>query len=140
MIRFENTVTISRPRAEVFGYLAELENLPRWNYAIAATRKLDPGPVTVGTRYSQLRTVPARREETFEVAEYEPDAKLTVHGRFGPFTGDLSYLLAADGGSTVLTNAVALDGPRLATRQIRSAVAANLAVLRQILEGPEAHA
>src|SRR3954451_9278443 len=98
MIRFENTVTIGRPRAEVFGYLAELENLPRWNYAIAATRKLDPGPVAAGTRYSQLRTVPARREETFEVAEYEPDVKLTLHGRFGPFTGELSYLLAADGG------------------------------------------
>ncbi len=140
MIRFENAVTINRPRAAVFAYLADFENLPRWNYAIASTRKLDPGPVAVGTRYLQARTIPTRSEETFEVTEFEPDTRVAIRGGFGPFHGDLSYVFESSGDATVLTNAVSLNGPRLASRQIRSAVAANLEVLRQILEQSEGQA
>jgi uncharacterized protein YndB with AHSA1/START domain len=39
-MRFSNTITIDRPASAVFAYLAELENLPRWNYAISETHKL----------------------------------------------------------------------------------------------------
>jgi uncharacterized protein YndB with AHSA1/START domain len=138
MIRFENTVEIARPPAAVFAYLAALENIPAWNYAIAATRKLDPGPVDVGIRYVQTRTIPARSEERFEVSQFDPDRKLAIRGRFGPFTGEITYLLAAVGSATMLTNTVALNIPRLAAplvnRQVKTAVAANLDVLRQILE------
>jgi uncharacterized membrane protein len=42
---FENTVTIRRPIAAVFAFLADFENIPAWNYAIVETRKVSPGPV-----------------------------------------------------------------------------------------------
>jgi uncharacterized membrane protein len=38
-VNFGNTVTIQRPCTEVFAFLADLENLPRWNYAISRTSK-----------------------------------------------------------------------------------------------------
>ncbi|HZW41718.1 MAG TPA: SRPBCC family protein, partial [Agromyces sp.] len=66
-MKFTNVVTINRPRAEVFAYLARFENIPRWNYAISETRQLTSGRVGVGTRYRQLRTLPSRSEEEFEV-------------------------------------------------------------------------
>jgi len=138
MIVFENTIEIARDPAAVFAYLADPENLPAWNYAIEKTRKLDAGPVGVGSRYVQTRTVPARSEETFEVTEFEPGRRLALRGRFGPFTGELGYLLEPSGPGTDLTNTVGLDGPRLlgplAARPIRTAVAANLQVLRRTLE------
>ena len=59
MQTFENTVTIQRPADEVFAFLADFENIPRWNYAIEETKKASAGPVGVGTRYRQTRTVPA---------------------------------------------------------------------------------
>lgn len=138
MIRFENTIEIARDPSAVFAYLADLENLPVWNYAIEKTRKLDPSPVGVGSRYVQIRTVPARSEETFEVTEFEPGRGLVLRGRFGPFTGEFSYVLESSGPATVLTNTVALDVPRLlaplAARQLKTAIAANLRALRRTLE------
>ena len=60
MATFENTVTIRRPIEEVFGFLADFENVPKWNYAIVETHKVSQGPVGVGTIYQQVRSVPSR--------------------------------------------------------------------------------
>ena len=142
-MRFVNTITIDRAPGGVFAYLAEFENVPRWNYAIAETRKVTDGPVGVGARYLQLRTIPTRSEETFEVVEFEPDRRLVIRGQIGPFSGDIVYLLEGAANATVLTNTCDLraHGPLsvvapLATRRVQSAVAANLDVLKQILERP----
>ena len=86
-MKFVNTITINREPAAVFSYLAEFENVPQWNYAIAKTQKVTDGPVQVGARYRQLRTVPARSEECFEVVEYEPDRRLRIRGQLGPCPG-----------------------------------------------------
>ena len=82
---FKNTVTIDRPTEEVFAFLADFENVPRWNYAIDATRKATPGPVAVGTTYRQTRSIPSRSEEGFEVTAFEMDKRLAVRGQIGPF-------------------------------------------------------
>ena len=42
MASFTNVVEISRPAPEVFAFLADLENRPKWNYAITKTRKTSP--------------------------------------------------------------------------------------------------
>ena len=140
-MKFTNSVTVNRPRSEVFAYLAAFENIPRWNYAIEQTRKITDGPVGVGTRYRQTRTLPRRSEEMFEVIAFEPEHTIVVRGDLGPFHGDSTYVLEPAGGGTVLTNTMDLTatGPLrvlapLATSRISSAVAANLDVLRQILE------
>jgi uncharacterized protein YndB with AHSA1/START domain len=40
-----DTVVIRRPPREVFRFLADLENIPKWNYAIMETEKTSQGPV-----------------------------------------------------------------------------------------------
>ena len=80
-MQFANTITIARRPAEVFAYLAHFENVPLWNYAISDTRKTSSGPVGVGSRYRQTRTLPTRSEEAFEVTEFEPDRRLSIKGR-----------------------------------------------------------
>ena len=74
MQTFENTVTIQRPAGEVFAFLADFENIPRWNYAIEETSKASAGPTGVGTRYRQTRSIPATSVEDFEVTVFEPAA------------------------------------------------------------------
>jgi len=140
-MKFSNTITIKRPPREIFAYLADFENLPRWNYAITEARKITPGPVGVGSKYLQVRTTPRRSEETFEVIEFEPDSRLTVHGAFGPLSGQASYLLDRTADGTKLTNAMDLRPggvlnlvAPLATSRVRTAVANNLDKLREILE------
>jgi hypothetical protein len=139
---FQNTVTIRRPIEDVFVLLADFENIPRWNYAILQTKKICPGPVGVGTTYRQIRSLPSRSEEGFQVTVFEPTSRLEIHGDIGPFTATLSYLLAPLGNGTRLTNSVDLQPTSRALRllaplaalRVKTAVAANLRTLKQLLE------
>jgi carbon monoxide dehydrogenase subunit G len=146
MASFENTVTIQRPVEDVFAFLADFENVPAWNYAIVETKKLSPGPVGVGTTYRQTRSVPRSSEESFQVTVFEPASRLEVQGEIGPFKARLRYALEPTGSGTRLTNAVELESSGLltfvaplATSRVKSAVAANLDTLRQILERDAQH-
>lgn len=142
MPTFQNTVTIRRPVEDVFVLLADFENIPRWNYAIRQTKKISPGPVGVGTTYRQLRSLPSRSEEGFQVTVFEPTSRLEIHGDIGPFTATISYLLAPLGNGTRLTNSVDLQPTSralrllapLAASRVKTAVAANLRTLKQLLE------
>ena len=141
MATFENTVMIRRPIEEVFGFLAQFENVPKWNYAIVETRKVSEGPVGVGTIYHQVRSVPSRSEERFEVTVYNPPRHLEIQGQLGPFPSRLSYALDALPEGTGVTNTVELElrGPgrllgRVAVPRVRDAVAANLRKLKEVLE------
>jgi carbon monoxide dehydrogenase subunit G len=140
MASFENTVIIRRPVEEVFSFLADFENVPRWNYAIVETTKVSPGPVGVGTTYRQIRSVPRRSEEGFEVTAFEPPRRLEVQGQIGPFRARISYLLEPTGSGTRLRNAVDLGSSGLSTivalpvtSRVKHAVAANLDTLKQLL-------
>ena len=140
-VRFENTVVIERPAAEVFAFLADLENVPRWNYAIESTRKISEGPVGVGTTYRQTRTIPSRSEESLEVTDLEPDRRFAVRGDLGPFHGTLTYQLEPAGEATRLVNTADLEArgvmklaAPLAGGRVRDAVAANLLELKRFLE------
>jgi hypothetical protein len=108
-MRFTNAITIDRGKAAVFAYLADLENLPAWNYAIQVTRKVTTGPVGVGTRFHQVRTVPVHREESLEVVEFEQDRTLTIRGTLNTLPATLTYSLQQDGDATLLTNMVDLS-------------------------------
>jgi hypothetical protein len=141
MASFENIVIIQRPVEDVFAFLADFENIPKWNYAIVETKKVSPGPVGVGTTYRQTRSVPSKSEEGFEVTVFEPARRLEVQGQIGPFRARLSYLLEPTGSGTRLRNAVDLGSSGLltlvaplATSRVKRAVAANLDTLKQLLE------
>ena len=138
---FENVVVIGRPIEDVFAFLADFENVPKWNYAIVETRKVSEGPVGVGTIYRQVRSVPSRSEESFQVTAYVPPRHLEIQGQLGPFPSRLSYALDALPGGTRVTNSVELKlrgpgrllGP-VAMPRVRDAVGANLRKLKELLD------
>jgi uncharacterized protein YndB with AHSA1/START domain len=138
---FTNQVLINRSHQDVFDYLSRLENVPTWNYAIVETQKVSDGEVGVGTRYQQTRSLPTRSTEIIEITEFSPNERLALHGDLGPFTGTVVYELEPRDGGTQLTNTVDLEARgvlRLAapvmSGRLRSAVAANLNKLKEILD------
>jgi hypothetical protein len=143
-VRFSNTLRIDRPVSTVFDYLADLRNLPAWNYAIRETRPITPGPVGPGTVYQQLRSLPRQMRERLEIIEYEPDRRLVVEGGFGAFQGRAIYDLEGSATATNLVNEIELEAGKpsvpsgLVTRGMAGAVAQNLHVLKDILEAPDA--
>jgi len=141
LVDFANTVVIRRSPHDVFEFLAEFENVPKWNYAIVETHKTSQGAVGVGTTYGQVRSLPSRSEELFEITEFEPDHHLAIRGSVGPFEGTVSYTLESVDQGTRLTNAADLEGrgimkvvAPLATGRIREAVETNLGKLKDLLE------
>jgi carbon monoxide dehydrogenase subunit G len=142
METFQNTVTIRRPPDDVFAFLADFENVPRWNHAIESTTKTSAGPVGVGSTYRQTRSQPRRSEEWLEVTAFEPSAHLGVEGEIGPFHARLDYRLEPIEGGTRLLNGVELEAASavskllapLAASRVKAAVAENLDSLRRILE------
>ena len=141
-MRFENTVTIRRPAEDVFAFLADFENVPRWNHAIESTTKTSPGPVGVGSTYRQIRSEPKRSEEGFEVTVFEPTRRLAIDGEIGPFHARVDYRLEPIEGATRLTNAVELEPASAVSKllapfagsRIKTAVGENLDALKRILE------
>ena len=141
MQTFENTVTIARPVGEVFAFLADVRNIPRWNYAIARTVP-SPGPPGAGATYRQTRTIPRRSEESLQITVFQPPTRLAVQGQLGPFRATASYLLEAVPSGTRLANDVELEpisallrpiGP-LAVPRVKAGVARNLGTLKELLE------
>ena len=143
MQEFQNTITINRRIEEVFDFLADLGNIPKWNYAITSTVKASPGPIGVGTVFRQTRSIPRPGEETIEITVLEPPGRLEVRGQLGPFQATMRYLLTRSGTATQLRNEVELEPlsvllvplTRPAVPRIRAAVARNLGVLKGLLEG-----
>ena len=144
MQTFQNTVTIARPVGEVFAFLADLRNIPRWNYAIARTVPTSPGPAGAGATYRQIRTIPRRSEESLQITVFQPPTRLAVQGQLGPFRATASYLLEPMPSGTRLANDVELEpisallrpiGP-LAAPRVKAAVAHNLGTLKELLETP----
>ncbi|MEV6864163.1 SRPBCC family protein [Streptosporangium subroseum] len=145
-MKFTNTVRIERPAAVVFDYLADLRNLPAWNYAISETRPLTPGPARLGSIYQQHRTLPRPMSEQLQIIEYERDHLLVLEGGFGLLQGRATYRLDGSPAVTDLVNELELHAATgalnvlsgLATRGIAGAVAQNLQALKNILEAPNA--
>ena len=51
MLEFENTIYIDRPIDEVFAYLSDFENIPKWNYFVLEVRQRSENPIGIGTTY-----------------------------------------------------------------------------------------
>ncbi len=141
MIRFSNTIDIARAPADVFAYLAHMENTPEWNWAVESTRQITPGPIDVGTRFRQTRSVPRPSVETLEVTRLQPGLLIEVVGHLAAIPARVRYEIAAHPRGTRLMNSVELDprGPLglvggLFSDRVRASVAENLSVLRTILE------
>ena len=83
-MQFENTVTIRRPPSEVFVFVADPANIPKWNYAIISARQISPGPFGAGTRIQQARSIPRPSTEELVVTEFVPERRMVLRATSVP--------------------------------------------------------
>lgn len=77
---------IGRPAGEVFAFVSDASNNPRWQKGQRSCEWTSPPPIGVGSTYQQEarflgRTVINR----FEVIEYEPGRAITIESTEGSF-------------------------------------------------------
>lgn len=79
MIEVSSDVVIARPAADVFAFVADAENNPRWQQGMRSCRWTSEGPIGVGATYEQHASFLGRAmESTFEVAAFEPGRSITI--------------------------------------------------------------
>jgi uncharacterized protein YndB with AHSA1/START domain len=142
MIAFETSVGIDRPPGEVFAYVSDPANLPKWNSAVRAVRRTSAGRDGVGSTYSMERDLPGGpATNTLEIVSSTPREGFAIRTTAGPTPFVYRYRFkAADGATTVQLDAqVELRGlrgfaERVAQRAVKKGVDDNLATLKRKLE------
>jgi uncharacterized membrane protein len=138
MIEFENRIEINRPIEEVFRFLADLENLAKWNYFVTRVQKTSPGPPAVGANYHQERKTDIQE---LRIVELEMDRLLTLE-TVPPSKPELRRSMTFEeiNGKTRIIDRWSLESDYpsllqpLARRKVKSAVHDNLLKLKELLE------
>src|SRR3954469_17305145 len=74
---FSTTIVIDRPIAEVFAYLADGTNDPKFSPRVLEIVKATEGPPGVGTVYaSTVKDAGMKTKREFELTEFEPPTKI----------------------------------------------------------------
>ena len=149
-VNVQSDTEIQRPAGEVFAFLANGENMPRWMDVFETVKKASDGPVGQGTTYEYKMARRGKAESTFEWSVYQPNTKLAWEGppvAAGPGTlepkgeyeitdhGDHTHVTMRMNPGT--TGLMTLMGP-LVARGMRKEAAGNMQRLKDVLEQRQA--
>jgi carbon monoxide dehydrogenase subunit G len=145
MINLDLRTSIDRPRKDVFSFVADPNNMAKWNSAVVAVQPASPGASGVGTKFKTVGEMLGRRlEGELQVTACEPEDKCGFQMNSGPMQVDITVTLKTVGTGTEL-DLNAQGNPagvfKLAEGvmavQIKSMMEANLARLKSLLEEGE---
>jgi uncharacterized membrane protein len=105
----QHSVTIDRPVAEVFAYVANGENCPAWRPGVVDIKRISGEGL--GTRYAQgVRGPMGRRiSADYQITKLEPDTTIEFDTVSGPVRPHGRYDFEAAGGGTRLTFALSAE-------------------------------
>ena len=96
MARIEIDLIINRPIDEVFAFVSNAENLPRWKTTALEVNKSFTGPLAVGSIFKGRFTFLGRPfDGNLEVIMYEPNRRYAIRMIEGPFPLEAYYILDA---------------------------------------------
>jgi uncharacterized membrane protein len=143
MITVEKNVVIGRSAEDVFAYVSDQTNAPRWQDGLLEVRRTTDGPIGIGTRHTFVRTFMGRRMEgSNEYTQWEPNRVVAFRATSGPVGLDASYAVEPAGTNRArLTSRLEMRAPgllRLAeplmAARLRRDVETNLANVKDLLE------
>jgi len=136
-------IDIDRPAGEVFDFVADQTNGPRWQDGLHEVRRITPGPVGVGTEHVFARRFAGMNiESRNRYTAYEPGRFVAFEIPSGMITGEASYLVEPTGANASrLIGAVDFRVSGLAglatpvlSRVFERDMKKNMATLKDILE------
>lgn len=142
MITFETSTRIHHPIEDVFAYVSDPRNFPRWNSAVRSVRQTSAGVNGVAATYLMERALPTGRAvNELEVMAREWPREFAIRTTAGPTPFRYRYGFSAENNETVvhLKAEVDLIGPaallpQRARRAVKNGVDDNFATLKEILE------
>ena len=145
MIKVETTVQIEGLSDEVFAFISDFENNPKWQSGQLEAKFTSEGPLRVGSTYNQVAKFLGRWiVSTFEVLEYEPNRKVKASSTSRSFPITFTRMVEPHDGEAEVTANIEGDAsgffklaePLLALMVQRS-VDSDYQNLKRILESGE---
>jgi len=114
----KNSIVIDRPIDEVFAYVSNVENMPRWISGVSRARLVSK-KLKAGARFSADYVQGMRSAAIdFQIVEFEPPVRFSARTERGPFSFPFqgTFEFRSLGDATEVTSAVETGGESLATR------------------------
>ena len=109
-MKIEISTFINRPSADVFAYISNFENNPKWQGGMVDAWFTSEPPMRVGTSYSQVAVFLGRRvESTFEVTEYQAGRLIKAKSIVSTFPITFTRIVDAENGGSRVTAIVEGD-------------------------------
>ncbi len=110
MKTIQETVIVNRPVQEVFSFMSNGENGPRFELELVESKRLS-GDGGVGTMYRDVRQImgmrmPANRTVTV----YEPNHRFQLRSALGPMQAEGTVLIEPAAGSAKVTTMLTVKG------------------------------
>ena len=145
MVKVEVSAVINRPIEEVFDYMSDPGNGPKWQSGVLEAEQTSKGPMGVGATNREVRKFMGRQiDQTFEITEYEPNRMIKQKTISGPMTLDTIYAFeSVEGGTRVTMGGEGDSGgflklaDPLINRMAKRQMGADLANLKDMLEAQE---
>jgi uncharacterized membrane protein len=131
----EHTVTVERPIEEVFAFLADAENDPRWRSAVLDIERVEGEGV--GARYRQGVKGPMGRRvpADFEITELSAPRTIGFRGTAGPVRPEGRYELEPVDGATRVRFSLSFEPrgfARLMTRSVARAMRSEVQAIERL--------
>jgi hypothetical protein len=144
MINASSSATIDKPVSEVYAFVTDCRNEPKWHSDSIEAAPLGDGPLAVGMKQRWLLKFMGKREMIMEVTRLEPERVEVLEARTAlmGMAPTITYTFEQAGSGTRFTRSVAMDPKGIGTLMkpmMRSMVpkrnAAFVANLKKYYEG-----
>jgi carbon monoxide dehydrogenase subunit G len=144
MSRMEVTadVWIDRDPDEVFAFVSEVSNNPRWQRGMREAHWTSAPPTRSGSTYTQVASFLGRRiESRFEIVDYEPGRRIKGRTTVSTFPFTFTRMVEPENGGCRVRAVIEGDptgvfkvGTPVMRRQMQRTVRQDYANLKQLLE------
>ena len=142
MITFDLSTLVDRPMPDVFAFLSNPLNTPKWQSMVAHIEPVTPGPAGLGSKYKVTAEMMGRKiDGLLEITAFEPPTKFGFTNQAGPMQVNITVTLKPAGTGTKI--ALHAEGnpaglfkiaEGVLAGQVKSQMEANLARLKSVLE------
>lgn len=144
MIEVTDSVTISRAPTEVFAFVADMSNLPKWQSEVVTSTVLTTGPTRIGTKFSEnVKMGPSHVTADCEVTELVAGSMIAfkaISPRIA-YQGRITVESSGGGSKVTLSGTAQMNGwwrlmQPLMKSEFRNGVRKELGALKAVLEKP----
>lgn len=140
-MRFENSVVICQPVAQVFGFVTNIENNVKWQTGIMELEMTSESPYGLGASYRCINRFMGKRiESEGTITDYSPDESCRLRIISGAYTAECNMLFEAfDGGTRFTATGVYDPGlfklvKMIVKRKVNQQMKKDMLNLKRILE------